>query len=168
PEVIPGGGVRQIEGSLSSIWLQHWVDEERRAEHELITNVANSDIGAPIHYQWPLDGVVVICYSPCQGIDIGHEAVAQLVVVDKNRLDPIEGPDLILRTVTMRAKNRAEGSVLEPACIEFLEFRVLHRVVMRRPIPANIGCPIGVSGEREVQPCRHLVAQPPIGAIDVT
>ena len=143
---------------MSSVRLKHRVDEERRTEHELITDVPNSEIGAPIHYQRTLDRVVLVRHSPRQRINIGHQAVAQLVVIDENRLDFIEGPDLILRPVTMRAENRAEGSVLEPACIEFLELWVLNRIVVRRPIAADIGCPIRISGKREIQPCGHLMA----------
>src|SRR5207248_3726166 len=67
----------------------------------------------------------------------------------------------------MRAKNRAEGSELEPAGIQFLILRVSWKAFTRLPIASDIGCPVRISGQREIQSTCHLMAQSPIGAVDI-
>ena len=78
-------------------------------------------IFAPIHHQRPLDRVVFTRDAPGQRVDVGHQAIPKLVVVEQDRLDFVERPNLILRPVPVGAEDRTEYSVLEPSCVEFLE-----------------------------------------------
>src|ERR1022692_305493 len=151
----------------SSIRLQYGADENGRSKHELIPDVAGIRISPPVHHQRPLDRVVLMGDAPGEGVDIRHQPISKPVVVDQDRPDFVEGPDLILRPVPVSTENRTKYSVLEPSCVEFLEFWILKRIVVRRPIAPDIRCPIRISGERKVQPGGHLMAQSPVRAIHV-
>ena len=105
--------------------------------------------------------------APGEGVDIRHQAISKLVIVDQDRPDFVERPNLILRPVPVSAENRTKDSVLEPSRVEFLEFWILQRIVVRRPITSDVRCPIRIARERKVQPGSHLTAQTPIRAIDV-
>src|SRR5579863_5849007 len=150
PKVVPCRRIRQIQSPASRICLKHRTNENRGAKHELVAYVTNRGIRAPIHDQRALDGVVLIRNSPSEGIDVGHEAVAKLVEVDQDRLYFVVRPNLVLRPVSVRAEDRAEDSVLKPACIEFLKLRVGKRFFMRWPVTTDIRCPIGISGKCKV------------------
>src|ERR1019366_5367396 len=146
-----------IQSPASRIRLKHRANENRGPKHELVANVTNPRIRAPIHDQRALDGVVLIRDSPSEGIDVGHEAIAKLVEVDYDRLDFVIGPNLVFRSVSVRAEDRAEDSVLEPACVEFLKFRIVKWFVMRWPVTTDVRCPVGISGKCKIEPSCDLM-----------
>src|SRR5208337_2387463 len=95
PKVAPSRRIRQIQGSASSVRLKHRANQDCGPKHELITHVASLRIGSPVHYEWPLDGVVLVGDAPSERIDVGHEAIPELVVVDQDRFNFIVSPKLI-------------------------------------------------------------------------
>src|SRR6202158_5789140 len=152
---------------MRRILFQYWIHQYGRPEHELVPNVPGPRINAPVHDQRPLYGVILIGHSPRQRVNVWHQAVAQLVVVEKDGLNFVVGPKLIVSTMTVGAEYGAEYSEFKPAGVKLLVHGVIGRPVIRLPIPSNIGCPIGVAGKREVQTGCHLMAQSPVGAVNI-
>ena len=114
-----------------------------------------------------MDRVVLIRNAPGEGVDVRHQTISKLVIADQDGPNFVECPNLILRPVPVSAENRTKYSILEPSRVEFLEFWIFNRIVVRRPIASDVRCPIRIAREREVQPGGHLMAQTPIRAIDV-
>src|ERR1039458_2516368 len=73
-----------------------------------------------------------------------------------------------MRPVAVGAEDGAEGAVLEPARVELLESGIGERIIVGRPVSANIGGPIWSPGQGEIETGRNLVAQAPVGAVDVS
>ena len=70
--------------------------------------------------------------------------------------------------MTVGAEDGAEHAVLEPACVEFLERGIGEWILVRRPIAADVGGPIWISRQREIETSGNLVAQSPVGAVDIS
>ena len=168
PEVVPCGGRRQVDTAPADVGFEHRVDHNGRAEHELVAEVPCIGVGAPVHHERALNGVVLARYLPGQRVDIRHQPVAKLVVVHQDGLDFVEAPQLVVRPVTVGAEDGTERAVLEPACVEFLERGIGDWVFVRRPIAADVSGPIWIPGQREIETGGNLVAQAPIGAVDVS
>src|ERR1019366_4208124 len=107
-------------------------------------------------------------YLPGQRIDIRHQPVSELVVAHQDGLNSVEAPQLVMRPVAMSAEDGTEGAVLKPARVELLESGIGERVVVGRPVSANVGGPIWIPRQREIETGRDLVAQGPVGAVDVS
>src|ERR1022692_619718 len=73
-----------------------------------------------------------------------------------------------MRPVAVGAKDREERAVLEPARVKLLERGIGERVVVGRPVATNVGGPIWSPGQGEIETGRDLVAQAPVGAVDVS
>ena len=168
PEVIPGSGSRQIDVALCRVGFEHRVDQDGRTEHELVAEVPGLRIRAPVHHERALDGVVLVRYLPGHRIDIRHEPVAEAIVIDQNGFDSVKAPQLVVRPMPVRSEDGTERAVFKPARVEFLECGVCERIVMRRPVTANVGGPIRITRQSEIETCRDLVVQAPIGAVDIT
>ena len=79
-----------------------------------------------------------------------------------------KAPQLVMRPVAMRSEDGTERAVLKPARVELLESGIGERVVVRRPVSANVGGPIWIPRQRKIETGRDLVAQAPVGAVDVS
>ena len=101
--------------------MDNGANEDGGSEHELVGDVVGVGVGAPVHDEGTHEGVVVVGDAPCGGVDVGHEAVAELVVLNEDGLDLGVGPDLVVGAVAVGAEDGAEGSELEPAGVELLE-----------------------------------------------
>ena len=167
PEVVPDGRGGQIDRAAGCAFSQHWADQQRGAEHELVADVPDLRVLAPIHHQGALHGVVILMHAPGQRVDVGHQPIAQLVIGKQGLFSLREGPGLIVLAVAVGAEDGAEDAVLIPAGQQFLEARVGFVAHIRLPVAADVGGPVGIAGEGKVHAGGHLVRQPPEGAVDI-
>lgn len=68
----------------------------------------------------------------------------------------------------MGAEDWAERAVFEPARVELLKRRIRDGIIVGGPVAANVGGPIWISGQREIEAGRHLMAQAPVRAVDIS
>src|SRR5277367_3934619 len=73
-----------------------------------------------------------------------------------------------MRPVTVGAEDGTKRAVLEPTRVQFLIRGIGERVVVGRPVSAYVGGPIWRPGKGEIETGGDLVAQAPIGAVDVS
>src|SRR5208283_4236541 len=90
PKIVPSRRIGQIQSPVTGVSLKHRTNENGGSKHELVANVTNSWIRAPIHNEWPLDTVVVTCDPPGQRVDVWHQAVPELVELDQDGFDFVE------------------------------------------------------------------------------
>src|SRR5580704_8877553 len=69
--------------------------------------------------------------------------------------------------MTVGAKDRAKGAVLEPARIELLIARRHSLRIVQRMIAADVRGPISETRQREVEACGNLAAQRPPTAVHI-
>ena len=89
-------------------------------KHEFVADIPRLLVFPPIHHQGPLDGVVLARDPPCQRVDIRQQPVAELVVVEQDRLNLVIGPQLVVNTVSVGAEDGTKDTELEPARVELL------------------------------------------------
>jgi hypothetical protein len=70
-------------------------------------------------------------------MNVGHQRVAQLVVLNEDGLGRLIGPYLILRPMTMRTEYRTERPELEPTGVEILVVGFLRGAVVCRPVSSG-------------------------------
>ena len=80
----------------------------------------------------------------------------------------LKAPQLVVWPVTVSAEDRTERAVLEPARVEFLECGIGDWILVRRPIAADVSGPIWSPRQREIETGGNLVAQAPVGAVDIS
>ena len=147
---------------MGGVFLEDGANEEVGAEHELVGDVADLGVGAPVHHERALDGVVVAGDAPGEGVDVGHEAVAELVVLEQDGLDAVVGPELVVVAVAVGAKDGAEGAELKPAGVEILVGGIeLGFAGVGLVVAADVGGPVGHAGEGEVEAGGDLVLEAP-------
>src|ERR1035437_6542589 len=69
--------------------------------------------------------------------------------------------------MSVRAEDRTECSELAPARIEFLVCGLFDNAGKGRPVASDIGCPIRIAAESEIQPGGNLTRERPIAGVHV-
>src|ERR1700722_12375388 len=82
PEVIPDGGSRQVHRTMDCVLFHYGVHQERGSEHELVADIPRPWILLPVHDQGSLNGIVSAMYAPGKRVDIRHQAIPELVVLE--------------------------------------------------------------------------------------
>src|SRR6185437_12377379 len=167
PEVIPCSRVGQIDAAALCTGLEYRINQNCRTKHELVAEIPGVWIGAEVHHQRTHDRGVLARHLPGERIDVWHQTVTELVVFSEDRFNLRIAPELVLRAMTVTAEDGTEDSVLKPARVELLIIRFLNVALDRRPVAADVGCPVWVAGKREVQARRNLMLQSPPGAVDI-
>jgi hypothetical protein len=161
PEVVPSGGRRQIHRTTARSLLCDRIHEKRGAKGVFVANVADLLVFAPVHHQRSHHGVVLAGDAPCQGVDVGQQPGAQLVVSNQRRRLRSVGENLIgvVRPVPMGAKDGAERTELIPARVELLVVGVARVALVRPAVAGNVRRPVGQAGSLKVQPRGNLTPE---------
>ena len=107
------------------MFFGHRAYQDLRPEEKLIADLPGGPVLAEVHHQRTLNGRILAGYLPGQRVNVGQQPVAQLVEGQQRGIDAVIDPHLVLRPVSVGAKDRAEDAVLEPASIKLLVGRVI-------------------------------------------
>ena len=95
-------------------------NHDGRAKHELIVNAVGFLVGGKIHRQAAHDRVAAVGHLPGERIDVGHQAVAQVVKFDEDIGELAELPDFTRGFRAMRPEDGRKGAQLKHAGVKFL------------------------------------------------
>jgi hypothetical protein len=141
--------------------LRYRTNHDGRSKHELIVNAIGLFIGGKIHRQAAHDCVAAVGHLPGQRINVGHQAVAQVVEFDEDIGELAELPDFARGFRAVRPEDGGKRAQLKHAGIKFLVGGVLaavgkHPFVTADVESADIKRPIRNPGHAMVQAGRDL------------
>ena len=172
-EVIPTTLFWKIDATITSLVITNRTCHQGRTEHPLVADILYFLVTVKVHHQGTHQGIVPEMSPTCHRIEVRHQAIAQLVIIDERLISRMlirsNIPNLTQRPLTMTAEKGNEGTKLVPTCLQLTPlFQVF--VLLTCAVEKLLGChiavlhtetalvhtPEGDTGNRVVESCRHL------------
>src|SRR5207247_7047118 len=162
PEVYPAPG-RQVDCTLRGSFVHYRRDQDLAAEQVLVAQVEHAGIRRKLQHQRPHEGHPSGAGLISQGVNVGQQPITQLEVFAANRFDlRPKLPGLTqLGLIPMGPVERAKGAKLEPADVQ------LRGTFPGKPKAANVGAPQWNTGQANIEPHSHLLAQGSEGHVHI-
>ncbi|MPM81165.1 hypothetical protein SDC9_128217 [bioreactor metagenome] len=128
-KVIPARGSREIDISFTCTIFIYRTSHHRWSKHILITNIIHLGIFTKIHYQGPHDGIIVEISHSCQGVNIRHQTITQLSIINNRLIGRVpfgsNVPYLSIGELSVSTEQRTKCSKLIPTRVQFSPFFVI-------------------------------------------
>ena len=172
-EIVPTALLREVNRAVAGLVVAHRTGHQRRTEHPLVADVLHAAVAVEVHHQSSHQRVVLEVCPTGQRIEVGHEAIAQLVVVDERLVGRMlvgcNVPDFTQRPLAVSTEQRDEGTKLVPTRLQLTPFFQVF-VLLTRLVEELLGShiailhaesslvhtPEGHARHRVVQSGRHL------------
>ena len=172
-EIVPSRSLGEVDGTVAGLVVAYGTSHQGRTKHPLVLDILYFTVAIKVHHESAHHGVVLQMYPTCHRVEVGHQTIAQLVVIDKRLIAGMmvwcEVPDFACGPLTVYAEQGDEGTKLAPASLQLTPlFQVLalhacllvillglHITVLHTE-STLIHSPEGKTRHRVVETCRHL------------
>ena len=81
-EIVPAFALREIDAAIAGLIFRDRARHQGRTQHPLVADVCHIAVGREVHRKAAEHGVVLKMHGSGQGIEVRHQTVTQLHVIE--------------------------------------------------------------------------------------
>lgn len=81
-EIVPAFALREIDAAVAGLIFRDRARHQSRTQHPLVADVCHIAVGREVHRKAAEHGVVLKMHGSGQGIEVRHQTVTQLHVIE--------------------------------------------------------------------------------------